>query len=684
MATVTWSYNGSNQMQATITGAIPGEFYRLHCSDANSSDDLNAATGTTYTLTVTDVGGLSAGDQFRVSVMRYSTNDFLGANVFKYGTAGSVGVGYPVTWSYDGAGSVTAAFTTGVSDTYNLKVDSFNSGWGLEDVGVTFSDGPGALSHTRTIHTPDAGIGFIAWIQDQFGPNDLTIAVRVFSGQVASAGVAGSPATGGTDTGDTSGRVDPDPDAGGVGGVRIGLAFDSTTLDPTPTWTYITETDSLVASYEITRGRQYEFDKTDTGTAKITINDRDGVLDPTNTTGPYFGLIEPLVQVQIELWNPVASEWSSRFRGFVEGYDYVVAPFTRQNTGGDTVGNTRLEISCVDLFAILTAIEMQPDGTFGDAPPTTPVDVTGNIFFDNAAAQDRITQVLGNAAIDTAFFVVFTLNVNLQETVYSPSQNVLEVIQDAVDAEFPTVSNAYCDRFGRFAVHGRLAKFDPAGVSAGAGPDAWDFHEWKVGDGKAIAASPSDTAQIRTFAFNRGWDKVFNYALCTPKDIPAADIAAQVSQDAVSIAKFGFRSWSAESLIIGALTGDPLTNTPAGTLTGLNALDETKLYADFVVANYASPRNRITDITIKSLRPDDSRATTTWDLLCNIDISDLVAAYVSGPGDAPTEYIFNGDEFFVEGIRETATPLVPEYAMVTTTLDLSPRGYFTAGAWSGA
>jgi hypothetical protein len=486
----------------------------------------------------------------------------------------------------------------------------------------------------------------------------------------------------------------PPPPEVSTGGVRIGVAFDDPTLDATPTWTYLTDTPNLVAGYEKQVGRQFEFDKTEAGTAKVTVLDRDGVLDPTNTTGPYYGLIEPLLQIQIELWNPITLDYHSRFRGFIEDYDYVVEPYTHQDSGGNTVGLTRLEISCIDLFPICTAIEMQPESppSFGDDPATAATDASGNIFFAAATAQDRISQVETNAFGATfmaARCVTFTLNVNVQETIYSPGQNVLEVIQDACDAEFPTVSNVYCDRYGRLVVHGRLAKFDPAGTASDAGADQWDFHAWKIGDGKAVVTSPTDTAHIRSFAFNRGWSKIHNYAICAPKGIDdpptvpgTSDIPGQVSKDAPSIAQYGYQSWTATELIIGALSGDPLAGV-AGILTGLNALEETKLYADFIVANYSSPQNRVSDVTFRSMRPDATGAAANWEFLCKVDIADTAACYIRGPGDGPTEYIFNGEVFFVEGVRETVLPLAGDYANVTTTLDLSPKANFTTGAWSG-
>ena len=460
-----------------------------------------------------------------------------------------------------------------------------------------------------------------------------------------------------------------------AGGVRVGVAFDDVTLEPSPTWTYLTDTDHLVAAYSISRGRQFEFDKTDTGTAMVTVYDQDGVLDPTNSFGPYYTKIEPLLQIKVDLWNPVTSAWSTRFRGFIEDFNYGVDPSQKV---------TRLEVSCVDLFEILTAIEMQP-GQFGDTPPAQSAD---NIFFDNATVQDRITQVLGNAGIPSAMYVVFTGNVYNAESVYSPSENVLQVIQDAADAEFPTVSNVYCDRSGRVVFHGRLAKFDPTGTADSAGATAWPLNgwdgtgsppdAWKVGDGAAVAAAISDTAQIRTFAYNRGLSKVFNSAFCTPNGI-VKDFPNQLAQDTTSIGTFGIRSWSAENLLIAAPSGDALRSPGASILTGNSALDECALYADYIKSNYAEPRNRVTEITFRSLDPSDPRAGAVWSFLCSCDISDVCDVTVTTPGGAG----FNLEPFFIEGIREEAKPLNASYADVTTSLDLSPQAYFTAGAWSG-
>lgn len=384
------------------------------------------------------------------------------------------------------------------------------------------------------------------------------------------------------------------------------------------------------------------------------IADPDGILDPTNLSGPFASggttKIRPLLQAAIARYNPVAEEWQTRFRGFIEEYDYSFDPSQQVN---------RLTVSLVDIFEILAAIEMYPpDSAFGDPPPA---DSVGQVFFDNANCDDRILQVLSNAGIPLDYHVIFTGNVYLFEAVYSPGENVLTVIQEAADAEFPGVSNVYVDRFGRLCFHGRLAKFDPEGTAASAGSAQWDFITWKIGDGAAVQADPVGTAHLRQFAFNRGLAKVINSALATPLNIADADVAGQLVKDTTSIGLYGIRSWSAQNLL-----------TKTGLLDGSTANVETKRFATYYVDNYKTPRNRITSLGLRSMRPGQSGATKTWELLSKIDVADAVEVTVGSPGGGG----FSSVPYFVEGVHEISQPLNALYDDVTLTLDLSPRAHF--------
>jgi hypothetical protein len=285
------------------------------------------------------------------------------------------------------------------------------------------------------------------------------------------------------------------------------------------------------------------------------------------------------------------------------------------------------------------------------------------VFFDNANVDDRILQVLGDLGLDPAFYVVFSGNVKLWETVYSAGESAMTAIQEAADAEFPGVGNVYPDRLGRMVFHGRFAKFDPAGVIAGlADPTVWDYHEWKAGDGAAVHASISDTAQIREFSFNRGLDKIINYALATPMNIADADVAGQLVQDATSIGKYGYRSWSQQNLL-----------TKLSLVDAADAKTETKRFASYFVANYKAPTNRVTQISFKTMLPTDARAAANWLLLSKADISDSLALTIASPGGGG----FSSEGFFIEGVHETVAGRINgTYDDVTMSFDLSNRDLY--------
>jgi hypothetical protein len=460
---------------------------------------------------------------------------------------------------------------------------------------------------------------------------------------------------------------------------RFCVGFGHDTLEWSITWTRIDDPElypNLVTSYTIDRGRQYELDRTDTGRATVTIADRNGVLDPPNPDGPFFGQLEPLLPAALARWDPVRDAWYTRFRGFIEDFTYTFEPTQNVN---------RLQVTLVDMFEILSAIKMNPVPTgdtpaFGDDPAVVAPDSPGQVVFANEAMQDRIEGVLGNALIPPEFYVVFTGNVEVATAVYSPGESPMTVVQEATDAEFPGVSNTFVDRLGRLrlCVHGRLAKFDPAGVLAGIDdPTVWDWHVWDVGDGAYVNGASGSRAQIRRFAFNRGLSKIINSALATPmwridtggglQVKPDDDeLAANTVTDTLSISSYGYRSWEAQNLL-----------TLRGILDDSDALTETQRFATYYVGNYSQPRDRITDIAFQSMRPTDERAPKLWELLSEIDISDQVNVTVLAPGGGGFDGTIPTGQFYVEGIHEQVNPLNANYDDVTLSLDLSPKAFFT-------
>lgn len=434
---------------------------------------------------------------------------------------------------------------------------------------------------------------------------------------------------------------------------RVLIAFDDGMLTPSVTWTRIDDTANLVAGIDIRRGRQSEREVTETGTATVYLNDTDGLFDPANTGSPYFGKLDGK-QIQLQLFNPVTSTWVPQFTGTIDDYGFDIHP-------SQLVSN--VQIQCVDMFDYLGGAEMAP-GIDGNTPPVGSERV---VFYEDGNVDDRIIQLLTDAGIDSTRWVVFTGNVSVQETRYEPGDVFLQAIRDAADAEFPGIANCYIDKTGRFVFHGRFARFDPDGVAAGATPGAWNFTRWGIGDGAAILLDSSRAQARPPFTYSRARADLINAAIAYPHGIKDADMPGQVVFDATSITAYGKHSWSAPDLI-----------TLAGTTTGNDANDETKLFSQFYVDNLKTPRTRIQSLTVKALRPDDPRATATWALLCGADISDIANISIGYPGGAGID----GEDFYIEGLTMEIRPLNPDHDMVDLALNVSPAAWYTTNVFS--
>lgn len=258
-------------------------------------------------------------------------------------------------------------------------------------------------------------------------------------------------------------------------------------------------------------------------------------------------------------------------------------------------------------------------------------------------------------------YVIFSLNVDVNETLYDPNDNILTAVRDAVDADFPGIANLYVDRYGRVVAHGRHARFDPDGVASDAGTDAWDFHRWDAATREDVTTG---RAQIREFSFNRPRTRIVNSYVAWPRadengyTFDQTGVAALVRTDPSSITAYGWRGREAPDLII----KEHKTN-------GNTGAEECGLFGDFYVANYSQPRKNIRNVTFKALNPDDTRAADVWELMTQIDISDIIHLYVDEAG-------LSNVEFYVEGISGECRALNPDYDYVSITPNLSPKAYY--------
>jgi hypothetical protein len=444
----------------------------------------------------------------------------------------------------------------------------------------------------------------------------------------------------------------------------IKLAFDDPALEPSPTWTRIDELVS-VRRWSIKRGRPTERDKTGIGTATISGIDTGGVLDPTNTTGPYYvsgtggsivSKLDPVKQVAIGLRNPVTGAWSTIYRGFAGDWNYDLDISERHIT---------FDIECVDALDILADAEIIPDtGTQFKAGNTVPGESIGDVAYDPGPVDDRIRAALADAALSAGvtewpagLMNIFSGNVLVQQTIYSSQTPLLQVIDDASDAEFPGVANRFVSKDGVFTFHGRYARFNPAAYSS------FDINTWKAGD-EAAFAGDSSTAVISGLAFTRGKTNLINAALATPNTIADADIAGQFVADATSVAAYGARSISFPNLITSAHVG----RTP----NIANAKAETKKYATYYKDNYKDPRTRVSQITFRPQGLTGPRATATWALICGIELSDVITLTTTHPGGGGFS-----EDFFVEGLTyEADVQGGATFTNVTLTVDLSPKAYY--------
>lgn len=96
--------------------------------------------------------------------------------------------------------------------------------------------------------------------------------------------------------------------------VTVNCAFASNPMS-TPTWVNIS---TRAREFGVHRGRQFELDRVQTGTAQIRLSNQDRALDPNNAASTYFPNVIPMRRIKVEaIWN---STIYPVFTGFVEDW----------------------------------------------------------------------------------------------------------------------------------------------------------------------------------------------------------------------------------------------------------------------------------------------------------------------------------------------------------------------------
>ena len=433
--------------------------------------------------------------------------------------------------------------------------------------------------------------------------------------------------------------VDVSPGAG-----RVLIALSDGPLVAEPTWTRYDMLGELCRcyGYDCATGRASELDITDTGTARVYFHDQNKSI-----TEDLVGL-----QIMLQLYNPVLEEWQIRWRGHIDDIQRDLVD------GPPDVPLANVSLECTGIFDYLGGAKMLV-GIFGDVAPAG---MNGVVFYEDERVDDRIIALLTDAQIATTMRVVFTGNVDVNETLYDPDDSILVGLRDAADAEFPGVANVYEDRFGRVAFHGRASRFDPETVAASA--SNWDFTRWAAATRSDVT---SGRAQIRAFSYNAPRARIINSYLAFPRadengvEFDRADIPTLLKTDATSISNYGYRSvgsGGAPDLII----KENFNNANTGA-------EECELFGEFYVTNYAQPRKAIQSVVFKSLGPEDARAADIWDLMCRCDISDAIHLFVD-------EADLTDEPFFVDGISVECRVLNQDFDLVTFTPNLTPASFY--------
>ncbi len=108
-------------------------------------------------------------------------------------------------------------------------------------------------------------------------------------------------------------------------------------------------TTERLRSFRVRRGRNFNLDRVEAGTGEFVFNDQDGMLDPSNANGPYYGRILPLKP--ITLARRENSVTYRRFTGPIERYEPTWFPPSYQE----------MTIQAADSFETLANLQLISD-----------------------------------------------------------------------------------------------------------------------------------------------------------------------------------------------------------------------------------------------------------------------------------------------------------------------------------
>lgn len=134
--------------------------------------------------------------------------------------------------------------------------------------------------------------------------------------------------------------------------IEVSVAFDKGAADTVVDGDYTDVSAYVRGSVGIERGRSSELDTFQTGTATITLNNRDRRFDPEYSAGPYYGKLLPNRHIRVRM--TYAGSTSYLFKGYVSGW-----PQTWPLEAADR--DSTVTITCHDAFKLFARTYLPED-----------------------------------------------------------------------------------------------------------------------------------------------------------------------------------------------------------------------------------------------------------------------------------------------------------------------------------
>lgn len=265
----------------------------------------------------------------------------------------------------------------------------------------------------------------------------------------------------------------------------------------------IVDVSAQIQAAQVRRGRNPLTDVFQTGSASIRIADQNGDFDPSNTSGPYYQLLQPLRKIQLSAIDPATGLEHNMFSGYITGYQY--------QQSRDTGEVSYTTITAVDGFQLLNL------GTISTITGAVAGETTGT----------RVGRILDAVGWPTGMRDVDTGNTTVQADP-GTVRTALSALQTVATTEYGAL---YVDASGQVVFQER----DFTTASVAGTPTVF------ADDGSGIAYS-----QLQ-WVLNDA--QIFNEA-----NVTATGLAKQTASDATSISTYFKHSYNVDNLLMQTTT----------------------------------------------------------------------------------------------------------------------------------